>query len=225
VALHPLPHDVPALRRRLGLPPDGPIVAFFGRTLEAVRGFDVFLKVAARLREALPSVHVLVIGSEATLYGNEQAYIGARSFKGHALALAGLHSTDIIWRDFLPYDQFVEHLTCIDLAVLPTFEGASNWSFFDAMSAAVPILSSRRSYVPELIEDGRDGFLLEPDDVEGFTSRALALLAQPGVRRKAGQNARERIRSDHTPERAAAGYESVIREALLRKNQPVAETP
>jgi glycosyltransferase involved in cell wall biosynthesis len=213
VPMHALPDDIPALKQRLGLPAEGPILGFFGRTLEAVRGFDIFLQVAARLRSAMPALNLLVIGSNDVLYGNEQRYLGGRSFKQHALEQADLPEADIIWRDFLPYDEFLAHLACLDLAVLPTFEGASNWSFFDAMSAAVPILSSRRSYIPELIEDGVDGVLLEPYDVDGFVAKAQALLSDPSALRTLGLNARERIRREHTPEHAAKGYEAAIREA------------
>jgi glycosyltransferase involved in cell wall biosynthesis len=207
------PRDRAALRAKLGLP-DGPIVGFFGRSLEAVRGFDVFLQVLKRLRDVRPDVNVLVIGSATTIYGNEGAYLADGSFKRHALAEVGMAEHEIVWRDFLPYPEFVSHLFCIDLAVLPTLEGASNWSFFDAMAAGVPIISSTRSYVPELIDDGCEGYLLDPEEIEPWVRAALRLLDDPRERERIGRNARRRIKQRHTPERAADGYERILREAV-----------
>jgi glycosyltransferase involved in cell wall biosynthesis len=216
-----LPPSRRAWRRPLGLPVDSPLIGFFGRSLEAVRGFDVFLHVFKRVRELRPEVQAVVIGSETTLYGNEERYLGGRSFKQYALESAGIAEGDVIWRGFLPYQQFLAHLACLDVAILPTFEGASNWSFFDAMASAVPILSSIRSYVPELITHGKEGYLFDPYDLDSYAEATLRLLDSPDEAARIGRAARARVRRDHTTQRAADGYEAIIREALrLRNGRP-----
>jgi hypothetical protein len=45
------------------------------------------------------------------------------------------------------------------------------------------------------------------------------LLDQPLERARIGENARERIHRDHTPERVAEGYERIAREALALRRQ------
>jgi glycosyltransferase involved in cell wall biosynthesis len=127
------PKRRPALRAQLGLPEEGLIVGFFARSLEAVRGFDTFVEVAKRIQAARNDIHVLVIGAEQTLYGNELLYLRGQSFKHHALQRSGVDEGAFIWRDYMPYQEFIAHLHCIDLAILPYFEGASNWSVFHAM--------------------------------------------------------------------------------------------
>ena len=225
-ALPPLtnPHQLPQLRRQCNLPESGPLIGFFGRSLEAVRGFDVFLEIAARLKQARPEIQILAIGSAKTIYGSESYHLGQTSFKEYALARTSLREEDIIWRDFLPHDKFFKYLACLDLAILPTFEGASNWSFFDAMAAAVPILAANRSYIPELIATGENGYLFDPTDIEAGVRLALYLLDRPEERQRIGNNAREHIRQHHTPERAAEGYEQIVREAAalrqLRRGSP-----
>jgi glycosyltransferase involved in cell wall biosynthesis len=213
------------MRKKLGLPVDAPLVGFCGRTLEAVRGFDIFLKVLRRVWQARPDVQAIAIGTAATLYGNEDIYLGQQSFKEYALAQAGVDAAAILWRDFLPYPTFLGHLACLDLAILPTFEGASNWSFFDAMASGTPILTSNRTYIPELIDYGREGYYFDPYDIDAYARMTLALLDQPAERARIGRNARDRIRREHTPERAADGYERVIYEAveLQRKRRPAGE--
>jgi glycosyltransferase involved in cell wall biosynthesis len=83
--LPPLVADRAALRRELAIPGSGPVIGFAGRTLEAVRGFDVFLRMAKAVLRVRPDARFLVLGDEATLYGNETAYLGGKSFKQHVV--------------------------------------------------------------------------------------------------------------------------------------------
>ena len=210
----PPPRAGAAERSALGLPRDAPLVAFFGRTLEAVRGFDVFVRVAARLRQLEPAVRFLVIGDESTIYGNENAYLSGTSFKRWALARAGLTEEDFHWRPFMPYEEFRRYLACVDLAILPLIEGAANWNLFEAMAAGLPILASDRCFVPEAIRSGREGILLDPADVEGFARQARALLREPRRARLLGRAAAERVRSRFSVEAASDGYARILREAV-----------
>lgn len=201
-------------RADLDLPPGSPLVGFFARTLEAVRGFDVFVQVAARLRRRMPEVRFLVIGEERTLYGNEGAYLGPTGFRRWALARAGLAEDAFLWRPFLPYAEFRRHIACLDLAVLPLIEGAANWNLFEAMAVGLPILSSNRCFVPEAIRSGREGILLDPGDPEGFAREAAALLRDRRRARLLGRAAAERIRRRFSVENAARGYAAILREAV-----------
>ncbi|RMH53108.1 MAG: glycosyltransferase [Bacteroidetes bacterium] len=211
------PPGGPAERRALGLPAEGPIVGFFGRTLEAVRGFDVFAQVMRRLREIRPDLHVLVIGEEATIYGNETPYLNGLSFKQWALQQAGLDAGSIHWRGFMPYDAFRQYLACLDLAILPLFEGAGNWNVLEAMAAGVPLLTSTRAYVPEVLNAPREAILLDPYDLDGFVRHARLLLDHPERARALGRAAQARLRRDFSPERAADGYRRIIDEAMERR--------
>ena len=201
-------------RASLGLPMNVPLVGFFARTLEAIRGFDIFVEVAKRLRAVDPTVQFLVIGDEQSIYGNERTYLGPVSFKSYALAHAGLSERFFHWRGGMPYDAFRRHISCLDLAVLPLFEGAANWNLFEAMAAGLPIVSSNRGYVPEAIRDGQDGLLADPANVEQLAQLSLCLLRNRGLADQLGNSAQQRIQSDYSVEAAARGYAAVIREAI-----------
>lgn len=212
-----IPAGGPAQRAALGLPSDAPIVGFFSRTLEAVRGFDIFLNVARRLHELDPAIQFVVIGDEQTLYGNEAAYLNGQTFKHYALNAAGVPETLFRWFNTMPYERFREHIACLDLVILPLFEGAANWSLFEAMAVGLPILSSNRCYVPEAIRNGRDGILLDPYDVEGYAQQALALLRDPRRARLLGRSARERVRQRFSVQQAAQGYRRIIDELVAQR--------
>ncbi|HET6421538.1 MAG TPA: glycosyltransferase [Geobacteraceae bacterium] len=213
-----LPHpceDRKTLRVQLGLPPDAPIVGFAGRSLESVRGFDIFAKAALEIRHTRPDARFLAIGSESTLYGNESMYLGNLSFKRYVLDALGLGEDDFIFKDFMPRDDFIGYVQAMDVIMFPIFEGAANWGLFEAMACGIPVLASNRCFVPEIIHDGKEGILLEPDDVRGFANAALTILSEPDVRARLGRNARCKIAADYSIDRARDGYAAILQEAVL----------
>lgn len=207
--------DRKALRKELGLPVGSPVIGFAGRTLEAVRGFDIFVKAAIEIRKVRPESQFLVIGNESTIYGNESMYLGEKSFKRHVFDSTGINEADFIFRDFMPRSDFIRHVQCMDVIMFPIFEGAANWGLFEAMACGVPVLASNRCFVPEVIRDGMEGVLLEPDDVRGFANAAISVLTDHDTCFRLGENARRRITDDFSIARARDGYAAILKEAAF----------
>ncbi len=216
--LPPLCSGKKDIRKKYGLPEDGPLIGFASRTLEAMRGFYIFLGVAKRLKEVRPDLHVLVVGSEQTLYGNELSYLGGRSFKQYAMESQGAGDDFFIYRDYLPHDDYHAHLQAMDLILFSLFEGAGNWSFFEAMAAGVPVIASNRCFIPEIIDHGTDGFLFDPYDQDGMVRQCLAILDDPDTYSRVGENARNTIRDRYSVENSVAGYLQVIGEIFESVN-------
>ena len=212
-ALPALPGDKRTLRRELDIPDSAPVVGFAGRTLEAVRGFDVFMRMARALRKRRRDVRFLVVGDEATLYGNETAYLAGKSFKQHVVDTEGLDTDAVIFRPFMPHDEFTRHLQAMDLIVFPIFEGAGNWAVFDAMAAAVPILAADRCFIPEVLTHGQDGLLFDPRDVDGLVRAVLTNLRDLRHLEALGRRARRTIERRFSLPRAVDGYARLIMEA------------
>ena len=214
--------DRAVLRRDLGINSSVPIVGFAARTLEAVRGFDIFVKVAKKIREARDDVQFLVVGDEGTIYGNEAMYLGGKSFKQHVLEKEGLNGEAFLFKHFLPHDQFVRHIQAMDVVLFPLFEGAASWALFEAMATGVPILASQRCFIPEVIIHGWEGYLFDVLDVEGFSRAALEILERPDVFEYIGLNARRKISQKFSLGKAVEGYAAILSEAVkINRNSSV----
>jgi len=209
--LHP---DKKALRRELGLPADVPLIGFAARTLEAVRGFDIFVKAAREIRRVRPDVHFLVLGNEQTIYGNETVYLGEKSFKRHVFETTGMTEEAFVFQPFMPRHDYVRYVQAMDVILFPIFEGAANWGLFEAMACGVPVVASNRCFIPEAIRDGRDGILLNADDIAGFAQSALAILEKPDRYMRLGANARRRVSEHFSIRKARDGYAAILREAV-----------
>ncbi|MGK3995938.1 glycosyltransferase [Sorangium sp. So ce1024] len=211
-----------ALRERHGLPVDAPLLGYFGGTLEAERGFDVFVQAAREVRRALPGAAFLVVGEPVTHDGGEQAALGGESFKDYALRTAGMAERDLMFRRSQSFSVDRELVAAVDAAVFPSFESAGHWSFFDSLAEGTPAVAARRAFFPEVIRDGQNVLLSDVRDVADFAARSIALLTLPGLRARIGRAAWETARRDFTEERAAARYEAVFEEAA---RSPARATP
>lgn len=203
-------------RLELGLCADAPIVGFFGRTLEAVRGFDYFVATIAEMRRRGHHFTALSVGDPVTLYGNERAYLGGESFVSYSLRTHGLCNTDLEMRMVQPPEVFRRLLAVTDVAVFPIFENAGNWSFFEAMSAGVATVSARTCFFPEVVRDGENGMLVEVRDVRGYADAVEALLWNHGERRRIAAAGQRTIAQRYSVARAVSDYAAAFREASER---------
>jgi glycosyltransferase involved in cell wall biosynthesis len=61
------------------------------------------------------------------------------------------------------------------------------------MGAGVPIVATRVAGIPEVVDDGRTGLLVEPRDVDALGAALARLLGDPELRRTIGEDARASV--------------------------------
>ena len=100
-----------------------------------------------------------------------------------------------------------------DALVHPTFHDPCANVCLEAMAMGLPVLTTAANGASELIEDGREGFVIpDPLDVDLMADR-VARLADPDLRARQGQAARQAV-APLTPRRNAEGVLHVMRLAL-----------
>ncbi|XXF77070.1 glycosyltransferase [Myxococcaceae bacterium GXIMD 01537] len=205
-----------ALRRAHGLPVDVPLVGYFGRTLEAMRGFDVFVKSAREIRRRRADAAFLVVGNPISYYGYEGRHLGGESFRDFSLRQGQMRESDFLFRPIQPIAEMRELMAAVDVALFPLFETPGNGSFYECLAAGTPVVAARRCFFPEVIEEGQNGFLCDVNDADAFADRAVTLLSNESLRRELGARGHALIQAEHTVERAAARYGAFIDEAVRR---------
>jgi len=101
-----------------------------------------------------------------------------------------------------------------DILLFPAYREGFGLCVAEAMASGLPVISSNRSAIPELIDEGRGGFLVEPDDLSTMLQRTLRLLADAPLRQAMGTWNRERAIKDFDRTRMVREYQSVF-ESLL----------
>ena len=73
-------------------------------------------------------------------------------------------------------DDVESLLAVADLLLLPSADEAFGLAALEGMSCGVPVIATAVGGVPEVVEDGKSGFLLPVGDVNAMAEAALALL-------------------------------------------------
>jgi N-acetyl-alpha-D-glucosaminyl L-malate synthase BshA len=86
--------------------------------------------------------------------------------------------------------RIVDYLCAADLLLLPSEQESFGLAALEAMACQVPVIASRVGGVPEVVDDGEDGFLSAVGDVDKMAEDAVKLLADQNLRREMGKHAR-----------------------------------
>lgn len=79
-------------------------------------------------------------------------------------------------------------------------------SVTEALWKGTPVVASNVGGIPSQIEDGENGFLVEPDDVDGFADRIVHLLKKPETARNMGKKGKETVREKFLITRLLSDY-------------------
>ena len=110
-------------------------------------------------------------------------------------------SDRIRWLGAQPQDIVLDHLRSADLFALACKvapdgdrDGLPN-VLMEAQSQGLPVISTRVSAIPELIEDGKTGLLADPKNPADLMQALARLINDPSLRRKLGSAGEARVRS------------------------------
>lgn len=94
------------------------------------------------------------------------------------------------------------------------YEGSPR-AIVEALAAGVPVIASSIGGLPEHVEDGCNGLLVEPDSVEGWTA-AIDRMRDDDLSLHLGEGAFRRWKNDFSPEGALRSLEGLYAEAIDR---------
>jgi len=114
-------------------------------------------------------------------------------------------------------NQVHELLNCADVLLLPSDLESFGLAALEAMACGVPVVCSRIGGVPEVVEDGVQGYLVPPRDVKTMAARALDILASPERRAQMGRAARKRAQDKYCATRIIPQYEDLYQRVLAEK--------
>jgi glycosyltransferase involved in cell wall biosynthesis len=105
---------------------------------------------------------------------------------------------------FVPHDELGELYDRAAVVVCPSYREGLPLCVLEAMAHGKPVVASAVGGIPELVEDGVTGYLVEPGDVTGLRTAIERLLADPALRRRLGRAARKRVAERCSWERVTA---------------------
>lgn len=174
------------------------VVTYCSYGLEALRGFDIFMKMAKRICDARADVVFVVVGADRGYYGNDRRHLQAPSFARHVLAQDQYDLRRFIFLGQTLEDQLADILSLSDLHVYLTMPFVLSWSVFDALACGCTVLASATAPVQEVIEHEKNGLLVDFFDVDGFARQALRILDDPAAFAPLAANGRRVIEEQYS---------------------------
>jgi glycosyltransferase involved in cell wall biosynthesis len=117
--------------------------------------------------------------------------------------------------DFTGFRSDVANLLgCTDVVVLCSETESAPLTLLEGMSSGLPVVATNVGGIPEIVEDGVNGYLVPPKHPEAIAERILELNADPKLRRRLGGSARETILERYTIDKIVDQYVDVYKEII-----------
>jgi glycosyltransferase involved in cell wall biosynthesis len=183
-----------SVRREFGIREDQPVISIVGR-LSLEKGHETFLQAASTIAKSHPDLRCLIVGDgplEHTLRQRVQE-LGLTAqvvFTGHRSQLADIYAaTDVL---------VISSLT----------EGIPN-VLLEAFAHGKPAVATSVGGVPEVLEDGRSGWLVSVGDHQAIARHVVRLLDAPELRAQMGATARATIEQQFSFENRTKALETL----------------
>jgi glycosyltransferase involved in cell wall biosynthesis len=191
--------DAAALLKRLATaePPkldlQRPIFLYAGR-ITARKGIKTLLEACALLQERGYSNYTLAIAGRGDQQEELENFIQERGFGDR-----------VKWLGWVDYGSLGAYFQQADIFVFPTFEDVWGMVVPEAMVFGKPVLCSNGAASCELIAEGENGYIFDPNNPVELADKMQVFLDNPNLIESMGDRSRQLI-DRTTPETAAKAY-------------------
>ena len=201
--LDPQKFNPDEIKERIGLA-DKKIVMFLG-TPRPHKGIDDLLIALKQIN--ISGLRLVIIGVE-----NQQDFLKGvdQSIRDRVVVLTKI-----------PFQNLPEFLSAADIIAIPQRQTSDSVGqiparLFDAMSMAKPIIATRVSDIPEVLEDC--GYLVDPSEPGQLADGIQYILSHPGEAKAKGYAARERCKQRYDMHTLECGLRELVEDVSAKKS-------
>lgn len=201
-------HEIPNFVERVpnASPPPMPTelaIGIFGRVTQW-KGQKEFLRAAMLVLPKFPGLRVYIVGDASD--GDPRYFDECREI-AHSSAFA-----DQIEFTGLVTDVAAYYRKCTVVVHASIEPEPFGMVVIEAMAEARPVVASPLGGPPEIIEEGTEGYLVNPKDAAAMASRIIALLADPALATQMGLEGHKKVRAHYDPSIIARRFERLYME-------------
>ena len=153
--------------------------------LTPAKGQHILIEAIARLRDQGRNPSLRLVGD-----GEDRASLERQTRQ--------LNLDDhIIFEGAVNQDRIRDLYARASAFAIPSFAEGIPVVLMEAMAMEIPCVTTRITGIPELIEDGHNGLLTAPSDIEGLANALARLIDDPDLRKKLGENGRQKVLKEY----------------------------
>jgi glycosyltransferase involved in cell wall biosynthesis len=177
------------------------IVLFIGYPY-FLKGVDILIKAFNQISPKYPNIVLKIVG-----------------FKMRESAERDFRSIDkrITFITSLDYPEIIRENTQSICLVLPSRTEGMGRVLIEAMASGRPVIGSNVGGIPEVIEDGRNGFLFESENVNDLADKLEKLLSKPELAKRMGEEGRKIVQEKFSSEKYCEHFTQMVHEVLKDK--------
>jgi glycosyltransferase involved in cell wall biosynthesis len=183
-----------SLRRSLGFDEDRLIIGGIGR-LTQQKGFKYLIEAIPEVCRRHENVLFIIAGDGPLkdALQHQARHLGI----GNSIRFLGFR------RDVL------DILALMEIFVMPSLDEGLPIAMLEAMAIGVPLVLSRVGEIPHVIQNGRNGILVEPRDSKGLADRINLLIEDPLMRNRLRDRALEDVASGYSDHAMSRRYRRI----------------
>jgi glycosyltransferase involved in cell wall biosynthesis len=167
------------------------VVTYVARNLEPYRGFPTFIRSLPELCRRRPDAQIVVVGGDEVSYGQPPKEGG--TWREAMAREVALDPARVHFLGKIPYARYLDLLRISAAHVYLTVPFVLSWSFMEAMASECLLVASSTAPVLEVIEDERNGLLVDFFSPGALAERVADALANRAALAPLRRRARETV--------------------------------
>jgi glycosyltransferase involved in cell wall biosynthesis len=196
-AVFPCAGDRVAARFLLAIPPDAPVILFFG-SIRAYKGLEILIDAYLKAREIRPDLWLIVAGQPQSSHVNS---ITSR-----------LDKQSIVELRYVPSDQVWVYHRAADIAVFPYHQASQSGALITAMGFGLPVIVTEVGGLPETV-DG-NGWIVAPDDPGSLAGVLIDAVSDMERLDQVARRSQQLIKERHSAGRVSRLMNHIYEEVL-----------
>lgn len=184
-----------------------------------IGGLDPFRKGIYDILKALPMVIGVCRNVRFTFTGGDNVRDALDN------SLDPLFTPWVSFRGWISEAEKVALYRAADLLLLPSYEEGLPYVIVEAMAGGLPIISTPVGAIPEVIEEGINGFLIDPGDYEALAQRIVRLCQDDELRLQISHTNRDKARRLYAQELIFQKLEAIYDRLVNNQQHDKAKAP
>ncbi len=178
---------------------DDQLILFFGR-IWGYKGLEYLIRAEPLITAQVPGARIMIAGQGEDFTHYQRMMAHPEHF--------------IVHNEYVSDDKRAELFRRSSIVVLPYIDASQSGVIPVAYTFAKPVVATTVGGLPDMVEDGRTGYLVPPRDEKVLAEAVVRLLRDRDLRRQLGANGKQKVETECSPEAVAQKTLGIYHQAL-----------